>query len=242
MLGELNVSWGNLTLLGGNTGLFLESLINLGSEVFAAGAHDERNEEGEETSKREEETDPLPEDMVTTIGSDEVVSGREHKEPPESPWDEILNGKTPPGLKDTFPPSSGLARGLGKLGHGTSNLSDTSEADLVVPLSEGELGHANGDDGTNKGASDEEDDEDPVDVEGRDGSETNDTTNDERNPVGESENKDGTLSVLLHNILGLIHPRDSEGLHKTEQKHEVNSKVVINYIEEGETPVKAEDN
>jgi hypothetical protein len=241
LLGELNITGGNLALFSGNADFFLESLIDLRSEVFTSGADEKRNEEGEDTGKREEETDPLPEDVVTTVRSGKVVSSRHDKEPPESPWDEVLNGKTPPGLKDTFPPSSWLTGGLGELGHGSGDLSDTSEADLGVPLSEGKLAHAEGDNGTAEGGDDEDDDEDPVNVQGRNGSETNDTTDDKRNPVGESENKDGTLSVLLHNILSLIDPRDSEGLEETEQKHEVNGKVVINDIKEGETPVEAED-
>lgn len=233
---------GNLTILGDNTDFFLESLINLRSKVFAAGAHEKRNEEGEETSKREEETNPLPEVVVSTVGRGKIVSGREHKKPPESPWDEILNGKTPPGFKETFPPSSGLTRSLGELSHGTGNLSDTRKGDLVVPLSEGELAHAHGDDGTTESRNNKEYTENPGNVEGRNGSEGNDTTEDERNPVGESESKDGTLSVLLHNISSFVHPRDSEGLEETEQKHEVHSEVVINDIKEGETPVETEDN
>ena len=71
--------------------------------------------------------------------------------------------------------------------------------------------------------------------------ETNDTTEEERNPVAESEDKDGTLAVLLHNILSFVYPRDSSSLEKTEQKHEVNGEVVINDIKESETPVKAEN-
>jgi len=183
-----------------------------------------------------------PEVVVVTIGSEKIVSGREHKKPPESPWNEVLNGNTPPELEDTFPPASGLTRSLGELGHGASNLSDTSHGNLQVPLSEAELAHAKRDNGTTESADNEENAEHPVDVEGRDGSEANDTSNNKRNPVSEGEDKDGTFTVLLHNFLSLIHPRDSEALEETEQKHKVNSEVVINDIKEGETPVEAEDN
>lgn len=131
---------------------------------------------------------------------------------------------------------------LAKLSHGTSDLSDTSKTDGPEPFTEAELGHAEGDDCTADSADNEDQAEDPVDLYSWYRGETNDTTEEERNPVAESEDKDGALSVLLHDFISFVYPRDSSSLEKSEQKHEVDSKIVINDIKEGETPVEAENN
>ena len=128
--------------VGLGSSLFLEGLIDLRSEVFAACAHDGWDDEAENTSKREEETNPLPEDIVVSVRIKNIVSSRKHKEPPKSPWDEELNGETPPDLEDTFPPASWLTGLLAELSHGTSNLSDTSKTNSPEPFTEAKLGHA----------------------------------------------------------------------------------------------------
>jgi len=68
-----------------------------------------------------------------------------------------------------------------------------------------------------------------------------DSEDDTGNPVSESENVDGLLVVVGHGYISIIDPSGTEALEETEEEHEVDSKVMVDDIEVGETPVKAEN-
>ena len=78
--------------------------------------------------------------MVVTVS----VAGRgvtsniglksEHEQPPDGPWDEVLDGEAPPELKGILPPGELVLFVLAELGHGSSEVSHTRQEDQVIPI------------------------------------------------------------------------------------------------------------
>jgi len=115
------------------------NLVKGGSDIvierLSLGAHEDWDDEEDETEDGVKETHDLPEDMVSTVGGSEVSLEGEHEQPPDGPGDEELDGETPPEFKG-INPLGRLLRFVRELGHGSGKLSDTVEEDLGVPLAE----------------------------------------------------------------------------------------------------------
>jgi len=226
----------------------VESLEDIVVEVFSGLADEDGDDEEGETKDGVKETHNLPEDVEVSVGVVGVgVGGKisaegEHEEEPDGPGDEVLDREAPPEFEGSNPPWDVVLVVL-ELGHGSGELAHSGEEHKLVPVTEGELlsrpgqeeGHEAGDG-----------DEDPGNDEanpgvGGESEEGKDAHDDDDSPVANGEDTDGSLGGFLNGVVNVEDPASTEALEDSEEEHEVDSQVMVNNIEVGETPVEAED-
>ena len=222
-------------------------------EGLFGGADSKGHEEEDEAEDGVQETHNLPEGMVVAIGvvgvgvGGEIGLEGEHEQEPDGEGDEVLDRETPPELEVVHPSGllglvlSGVLAVLDELelGHRSGELAHTGEEHLGVPLLDGGLGGESGNNPHDDLDHPEEDQTNPgVVTHGEEGDNSEDN---EGSPVADEQNDDGGLAGASDGILKIVDPTGTEALEETEEEHEVDSEVVIDDVEVGETPVEAED-